>query len=187
MSARPTRYSAGIVTICVLTSAAALAWAYLLCLHGGYWRTGPRLPPVPAATVSANTVSANTVPLPAITAVIPARNEADMLPACLPSLLGQHYDGRFAVVLVDDDSSDGTAKVATVIGTEAGWQVTAVAADGSVTPPGDRELAIITARSCPPGWAGKVWAMAEGVRAARALTPATCYAPTPTSPTAPAH
>jgi hopene-associated glycosyltransferase HpnB len=112
-------------------------------------------------------VSANTAPLPAITAVIPARNEADMLPACLPSLLGQHYDGRFAVVLVDDDSSDGTAKVATVIGTEAGWQVTAVAA-GSVTPPGDRELVIVAARPCPPGWAGKVWAMAEGVRAAGA-------------------
>ena len=108
------------------------------------------------------------MPLPAITAVIPARNEAGMLPACLPSLLGQHYDGRFAIVLVDDDSSDGTVKVATVIGAEAGWQVTATAAEGTVTPPGDRELAIVTARPCPPGWAGKVWAMAEGVRAAGA-------------------
>ena len=91
-----------------------------------------------------------------------------MLPACLPSLFGQHYDGRFAVVLVDDDSSDGTAKVATVIGTEAGWQVTAVAAEGSVTPPGDRELVIVTARTVPARLGRQALAMAEGVRAAGA-------------------
>ena len=106
---------------------------------------------------------------PAITAVIPARNEADMLPACLPSLLGQDYAGRFGIVLVDDDSSDSTAKVAAALGEEAGWRVTAAAAgDGrDVTGgPGRRELAVVGARPCPPGWAGKVWAMAEGARAA---------------------
>jgi glycosyltransferase involved in cell wall biosynthesis len=109
------------------------------------------------------------VPLPAITAVVPARNEAGILPACLPSLLRQEYQGRLAVVLVDDDSSDSTAKVAAAIGAEAGWLVTSPAGPGNAGPgaaPGDRELAIVSARPCPPGWAGKVWAMAEGVRAA---------------------
>ena len=93
-----------------------------------------------------------------------------MLPACLPSLLSQHYEGRLTVVVVDDDSADTTAKVAAAIGDAAGWQVTGTAAgdDRTAVRPAllDRELAIVSARPCPPGWAGKVWAMSEGVLAA---------------------
>jgi hopene-associated glycosyltransferase HpnB len=121
----------------VLASAAALAWLYLALWHGGYWRTGHRLPPVTPPD-----------PLPAVTAVIPARNEADMLPACLPSLLRQEYAGLFSVVVVDDDSNDGTAKTAAELGKASG-----------------HELTVVTARPTPHGWAGKVWAMSEGVRA----------------------
>jgi hopene-associated glycosyltransferase HpnB len=93
-----------------------------------------------------------------------------MLPACLPSLLSQHYEGSFTVVVVDDDSGDSTVKIAAAIGDEAGWQVTGTASgDGrSAAQPFlllDRELAIVSARPCPPGWAGKVWAMSEGVQA----------------------
>jgi hopene-associated glycosyltransferase HpnB len=131
---------AAILTACVLTSAAALAWVYLLTLHGGYWRTSQRLPP--------DRGSAD--PLPAVTAVIPARNEADVLPQCLPSLLGQDYRGQFSVILVDDDSTDGTGQIAAEL---------AAAAGGA-------ELTVVTARPTPAGWAGKVWAMSEGVRAA---------------------
>jgi hopene-associated glycosyltransferase HpnB len=87
--------------------------------------------------------------MPTVTAVIPARNEADMLPACLPSLLGQGYAGRFSVVVVDDDSSDSTAKTAAKLGDAAG----------------SHDLTVVTARPTPHGWAGKVWAMSEGVRA----------------------
>jgi hopene-associated glycosyltransferase HpnB len=130
---------AAILIVCVLASAAALAWVYLLTLHGGYWRTGQRLPPDDGPVD----------PPPAVTAVIPARNEAGVLPDCLPSLLGQDYRGQFSVILVDDDSVDGTGKVAAEL-----------AAAGSA------ELTVVTARPTPPGWAGKVWAMSEGVRAA---------------------
>jgi hopene-associated glycosyltransferase HpnB len=112
-----------------VTSAATLAWVYLLTLHGGYWRSGHRLPPTGRLAS----------PLPAVTAVIPARNEAEMLPACLPSLLGQEYGGRFTVIVVDDDSADATAKIASELG-----------------------ATVVSARPTPPGWAGKVWAMAEG-------------------------
>jgi hopene-associated glycosyltransferase HpnB len=136
-----------VVTICVLASAAAVAWLYLLTCHGGYWRTGQRLPPATASAVPS--VSG---PLPAITAVIPARNEAEMLPACLPSLLGQGYPGPLSVIVVDDDSSDSTAKTAAKLGEAAG----------------SHELAVVSARPAPEGWAGKVWAMSEGVRAAGA-------------------
>jgi hopene-associated glycosyltransferase HpnB len=134
---------AAVLTICVLTTVAAAAWLYLLALHGGYWRTGHRLPPGPPG------------PLPAVTVVIPARNEADMLPGCLPSLLSQDYSGPLKVIVVDDDSSDGTAKVAVAIGDAA------AAADLPAA-----ELTVVATRPAPPGWAGKVWAMAEGVRAA---------------------
>jgi hopene-associated glycosyltransferase HpnB len=130
---------AAVITICALTSAAALAWLYLLTVHGSYWRTSSRLPPAEAGES----------PLPFVTAVIPARNEAEMIPACLPTLLSQDYQGRFAAVVVDDDSADGTAKIAAEIGAAAG-----------------RELTVVTARPAPDGWTGKVWAMSEGVQAA---------------------
>ena len=49
---------------------------------------------------------------PDVVAVVPARNEAEMLPVTLPALLGQHYPGPLTVILVDDRSSDGTGEVA---------------------------------------------------------------------------
>ncbi len=122
----------------MLTSAAALAWLYLLTLHGSYWRTGHRLPTGGARQT-----------LPAVTVVIPARNEASILPACLPSILGQDYAGRLTVIVVDDDSGDDTGKIAAELGAAAL----------------DRELLVVSARPSPPGWAGKVWAMSEGVSA----------------------
>jgi hopene-associated glycosyltransferase HpnB len=133
-----------VITICALTSAAGLAWLYLLTLHGGYWRTGRRLPPGGRGPGR----------LPWVTAVVPARNEADILPACLPTLLGQDYQGRLAVIVVDDDSTDGTGKVAAEL----------------AAPFPERELAVVSARPTPPGWAGKVWAMAEGAQAVSADT-----------------
>jgi hopene-associated glycosyltransferase HpnB len=116
-------------------------------LHGGYWRTSHRLPPEAPGQ------------LPAVTVVIPARNEADMLPGCLPSLLSQDYSGQLKVIVVDDDSSDGTAKIATGLGSTA-------AADRPAAELPAAELTVVATRPTPPGWAGKVWAMAEGVRAA---------------------
>jgi hopene-associated glycosyltransferase HpnB len=122
-----------VITICALTSVATLAWLYLLTLHGGYWRTGHRLPAGGQGSGR----------LPSVTAVVPARNEADILPACLPTLLSQDYQGRFSVIVVDDDSTDDTAKIASELGAAA----------------------VIGARPTPPGWAGKVWAMSEGTQA----------------------
>jgi hopene-associated glycosyltransferase HpnB len=124
----------------VLTSAAGLAWVYLVTLHGGFWRTTRWLPPA----------GHGGRPLrPSVTAVIPARNEADVLPACLPTLLKQEYQGQFRVIVVDDDSTDGTAKIAADLGAGA-----------------KTDVAVLGARPTPPGWAGKVWAMSEGFQAA---------------------
>ena len=115
---------------------AAVAWVYLLAAHGGYWRTDQRLP------------SARGEPAggwPSVTAVIPARNEAAVLPGTLPTLLAQEYPGSFDVILVDDESSDGTASVAAEIG-------------GPL-------LRVVQGTPPPAGWAGKVWAMQRGLDA----------------------
>jgi len=86
---------------------------------------------------------------PSAVAVVPARDEAAVLPLTLPGLLGQGYLGEFSVVLVDDGSSDGTAAAAESLGQTAG-----------------AVLKVIAGRAVPEGWAGKVWAMAQGVAAA---------------------
>ena len=126
-------------------AAAALAWAYLLAAHGGYWRTDQRLPP------GARDQSRDPARWPSVVAVVPARDEAAILPVTLPGLLGQDYPGEFSVVLVDDASTDGTAGIAAALAAGTG-----------------RTLQVTTAGDPPPGWAGKVHAMSRGVRAAGA-------------------
>ena len=106
---------------------AAVAWIYLLVCHGMFWRTDQRLPapdspgrdgagPVAGSAGSAGSAAG----WPSVTAVIPARNEAAVLPTSLPTLLTQDYPGDLAVVLVDDESTDGTAGVAAELGRAAG-------------------------------------------------------------------
>jgi len=129
-----------LVAACVL---AAVAWVYLLVAHGGYWRTDCRLP------VGGGRAEPGPGGWPSVVAVIPARDEAAILPETLPSLLNQEYPGELSVVLVDDGSSDGTAAVA-----ESLEQGSGVA------------LKVIRGEPLPEGWAGKVWAMAQGVAAA---------------------
>src|SRR5579875_3328292 len=128
------------LALSIASAAAALAWAYLVAGHGRYWRTGQRLP----------RVAGDPGRWPAVVAVVPARNEADLLPATLPGLLGQDYPGALTVVLVDDRSRDGTAAVAARLGRQRGG----------------RALRVVTGAPLPPGWAGKVWAMAQGLAAA---------------------
>ncbi len=142
------------VAACVLT---AIAWAYLGAFHGGYWRTDQRLPAVrsdPAAW-------------PAVTAVVPARDEAAVLPGTMPTLLAQDYPGALRVVLVDDQSSDGTAAVAAALGRATMPADPSSDADRACrTAPAARMPLIVSGRPRPPGWAGKVWAMQQGLLAA---------------------
>jgi hopene-associated glycosyltransferase HpnB len=129
--------AAGVIFLVAACVAAAVAWVYLLAGHGGYWRTdvrlpGPARPPDPAHW-------------PSVVAVVPARDEAAILPETLPTLLAQDYPGSFGVVLVDDGSSDGTGAVAARAGAA---------------------VRVVSGSAPPAGWAGKVWAMAQGVAAA---------------------
>jgi hopene-associated glycosyltransferase HpnB len=153
----------GLGVACVL---AAVGWAYLFGGHGGFWRTTARLPPV----------TRDPAGWPDVVAVVPARNEAEMLPVTLPTLLGQDYPGALSVILVDDCSSDGTAEVAAQIGraSDRPLRVIPGAAPGRSSMPSPAPGSARGSRSSPGapqssaragGWAGKVWAMAQGLRA----------------------
>jgi hopene-associated glycosyltransferase HpnB len=135
----------GLGIACVISAA---AWVYLVAAHGGFWLTSQRLPSVGERSGRRSVRS-----WPAVVAVVPARNEAESLPETLPALLAQDYPGEFRVLVVDDNSDDGTGTIAAEIGEKA-------ARDGGAP------LTVVHGRPRPDGWAGKVWAMAQGLQAA---------------------
>ena len=82
---------------------------------------------------------------PAVDIVVAARDEADVIGAALASLLAQDFAGAFRVVLVDDGSTDGTGAVARALS--------------------DPRLSVLHGAARPAGWAGKLWAVHQGVAA----------------------
>jgi hopene-associated glycosyltransferase HpnB len=85
---------------------------------------------------------------PGIAVVVPARNEAESIERALRSLLTQNYPGAYRVILVNDRSEDATAAIARTIG--------------------DPRLTVLDGAPCPPGWSGKLWAIAQGLAEAEA-------------------
>ena len=131
-----------------LASLPLLIWLYLLGLRGGFWRVRLLLPPAPPPAF---------MPRPArVVAVVPARNEADVIADAVGSLLDQRFEGSLHVIVVDDASTDGTGDIARQAGERAG-------ASG--------RLSVIRGSGPLPGWSGKVCAMARGVDAAQELAP----------------
>jgi hopene-associated glycosyltransferase HpnB len=135
-----------------------LAWCALLVGRGGFWRMRPRLGD--EGGDEDGDEGGRAARAPRVVAVVPARDEAAMLARSLPSLLGQEGGLLEGVVVVDDASSDGTAEVARRLGAE--WRATR---------PNGPAVTVLRARPTPPGWAGKVWAQAEGVATALRTAP----------------
>src|SRR5258708_20585819 len=107
------------------------AWLYLFFAQGEFWHSHPKLPPaVPQET-------------PDVDLIVPARDEAETIQAAIGSLLAQDYAGKFRVILVDDNSTDGTASLA-----------------GEAP-----NLEVIRLNSKQTGWSGKLWALHEGIAA----------------------
>src|SRR5882724_8792596 len=130
----------------VLSILAIGIWTYLMLFRGGFWREMPKPAPdyLPAAW-------------PEGVAVIPARNEADVVGESMTGLLAQDYPGKFTAILVDDNSSDGTGDVAERIG-------------------GDRHrLEVVRNDALPQGWTGKLWAVHRGISEAERLAPEAKY------------
>jgi hopene-associated glycosyltransferase HpnB len=129
----------------LITGVAVLSlfiWVYMLLGRGMFWlareRDDRNEPPAPDAW-------------PPVCAVVPARNEADVIARSIGSLLAQDYPGPFRVILVDDDSEDGTGAIAR--GLDASGR-----------------LEVVSGAPLPPGWTGKLWAMAQGVAHAESLS-----------------
>ncbi|MGA2486126.1 MAG: glycosyltransferase [Roseiarcus sp.] len=129
----------------LVAAVALVIWIYLVAGRGGFWRAGERDGGGPSSPV-----------WPDVIAVIPARDEADGVGHTVESLLRQDYPGSLSLILVDDESADGTADVARL----------AAAAIGRM----DR-LTIIPGAALPAGWTGKLWAMKQGVERADAAAP----------------
>src|SRR4051812_4237358 len=85
----------------VIAFLAVAIWFYLLAGRGGYWLCRER---------DGGLLSASSR-WPRVTAVIPARNEAEGIARSIGALARQDYPGAFSIVVVDDDSDDGTADV----------------------------------------------------------------------------
>lgn len=118
----------------VVAAFSLVIWLYLLFGHGRFWQVGPILPPAsPAST-------------PSVAVVVPARDEAATIEAALRSLLAQDYPGPFRIILVDDESTDGTGERGRALG--------------------DARLTVIAGAPRPAGWSGKLWAIAQGIEEA---------------------
>ena len=119
----------------------AVTWSYLAFARGAFWRIkGAKLDASDNAGFSGGVV-----------AVVPARNEAELIGRVVTSLLNQRV--AMPVILVDDESTDGTADVARRAAENAGK------ADA---------LIVIQSKPLPAGWTGKLWSMHQGIEYARA-------------------
>lgn len=137
-----------------LVGLSLLIWLWLLALRGQFWQADEilEIPPTPHSS-HPHAPPPPTSFLPSICAIIPARNEAELLPLTLRSLLLQEYAGVLRVILVDDHSTDGTALAARQVAEDVGATA---------------RLQVIAAQPLPQGWSGKLWAMQQGVEAAEA-------------------
>jgi hopene-associated glycosyltransferase HpnB len=128
----------------VITAAIAYAtlaaWLYLLVARDGFWLASERddneNPPLQR--------------WPRVVAVVPARDEADVIARSIGSLLRQDYPGDYRIILVDDESGD-----------ETGWM-----ARGEGERQDSARLTVIPGKPRPAGWTGKLWALAQGIEQA---------------------
>jgi len=122
-----------------VTALSLVIWLFLLIFWGNFWRADQFL---------TQGMTLNSYPI--VCAIIPARNEAEILPQSLPSLLQQDYPGQFSIILIDDQSGDRTGEIAQTLAEKKDKQ---------------EQLTVITGQPLPPGWSGKLWAMEQGIQA----------------------
>jgi len=125
------------LALIALGGSSLAVWIYLLAARGGFWRMRDEAAEIVVAGE-----------MPPVTAVIPARNEAEVVGRAVESLANQDYPGSIRVVVVDDASDDNTAAIAGAAGAE-----------------------VVKARPLPDGWSGKLWAVSEGIHMAAADPP----------------
>jgi len=118
----------------------ALPWVLAPLLHPVLIRRRPRLRDhaAPAAQDA-----------PFVSIIVPARNEAENIGACVASLLRARYP-RYEIIVVDDRSTDGTGAIVRILAEHHTGRVR-----------------IVEGGALPEGWVGKCWACWQGYREAR--------------------
>lgn len=91
-----------------------------------------------------------------IVAVIPARNEEEVIGETVRTLLRQDLSSPLRIVVVDDNSNDSTPDAAKNAAAEAG---------------ASHLLTVIQGQPLTPGWTGKLWAVSQGVALAETFQP----------------
>ena len=134
-----------------LTLLSLIIWVGLISWRGQFWRSDQKLGQFQLAP--------DLIGYPSVCAVIPARNEADLLPTTLRSLLDQDYPGNLSLILVDDHSTDETAAIAQNLAQNLAQPQTAL----------QRSLSVVSGEPLPLGWTGKLWAIDRGIRQAQTL------------------
>ena len=115
-----------------------LAWAICRMVGQGHAYKSLEAPPVEVAPQ-----------WPRVAVIVPARDEADVIARCLSGLLAQDYPPeRMSIILVDDGSRDGTARIA------------------DETAGADPRFRLVPGRPLPDDWTGKSHACAQGAVAA---------------------
>ena len=122
-----------------------LIWVYFLIARGGFWRIAAATEPPPGNTGPKRVV-----------VVIPARDEAASIGTVVTSLAQQAFSGSIKVIVIDDESTDGTAEVAVAAARASGFAA---------------HLTVIKGTALPSGWTGKLWALSQGVEASAGLEP----------------
>lgn len=146
----------------VLALAAVLSWLGLLLFRAAFWRArvdehlGKPDDPVCERV--------------RVEAIVPARNEAEIICETLPSLVGQHFSGSLRVTLVDDHSDDGTSHLAraSLERDGAGQAASPDLDDGALgstrREPGSARFSVEVARELSAGWTGKLNALDTGIQ-----------------------
>ncbi len=116
-------------------------WLFLWLFHGRFWQSDQML----------NLNSINNKP-PSVACVIPARDEAESIGRTVRSLLDQDYAGNLSIIVVDDNSVDGTAEAAR---------------EAAIDQDEEKRLRIIDGALLEDGWVGKMWAVNQGVAAVK--------------------
>ncbi|HJT89852.1 MAG TPA: glycosyltransferase [Bryobacteraceae bacterium] len=132
------------VALTIAGAVSALIWLYLLLGRGRFWRISHLRPPAAPPELTRR-----------VAVVVPARNEAATIAQTIASLLRVVGD-CLHIYLVDDGSADGTSQIA---------HQTAVSL-GKL-----ESLTILQGSPLPPGWSGKLWAVEQGIAAARSFSP----------------
>lgn len=115
----------------ILVALSLIVWLGLLAQPWLPWLLRERFAAAPE--------DAHTADLADVTVLIPARDEADALAATLAALARQ--GAGLSVIVIDDNSSDGTADIARSAPLE--------------------NLIVIQGEPLPDGWTGKLWALEQ--------------------------